>query len=168
MKYSYIICALLVFCTPCLGSALFEDNAVLEVTLNGPVNRLIKHKADEKAFPFLLKADGSEMQIMASVRGNSRKKVCRFPPVKLDFDDSANHDGPFAGQTSLKLVTHCSESQKSQDNLLEEYAAYRIFLLFSDAAYRVRLLKINYEDTGDKFSTCLLYTSDAADEYNPV
>ena len=90
---------------------------------------------------------------MASVRGNSRKKVCRFPPVRLDFDNSANQAGTFAGQRSLKLVTHCTQSQNSQDNLLEEYAAYRIFQLFSDAAYRVRLLKINYEDTGDKYST---------------
>jgi hypothetical protein len=125
----------------------------LEVTLSGPLNSVFKNKDDEEAFPFTLKANGKETPIIVSVRGNSRKRVCSFPPIKLDFDKSTDQDGPFAGQKSLKLVTHCNKSKLAQDNLLEEYAAYRFFSLISDAAYRVRLLKIKYEDTEQKQST---------------
>ena len=58
---------------------------------------------------------------------------------------------PFAGQDKLKLVTHCRSDQSHyENNTLDEYTAYRIFNLLSDKSYRVRLLRIHYEDTDDK------------------
>jgi hypothetical protein len=52
----------------------------------------------------------------------------------------------FEGQQTLKLVTDCRNDNERSANVLEEYAAYRIFNLLSDYSYRVRLLRISYED----------------------
>lgn len=136
-----------------MATDLFEDNTTIEVTMTGPLSSLFRHKQDEQAFPFILKVDGKEVPVMASARGNSRKRVCHFPPIKLEFDQSAGDDNIFSGQHSLKLVTHCNKSKSAQDDLIEEFIAYRIFNLLSDASYRVRLLNITYIDTENKHST---------------
>jgi hypothetical protein len=47
----------------------------------------------------------------------------------------------------LKVVTHCNEKTRDAGNVYNEYLAYRIFNLLSDASYRVRLLRIKYVDT---------------------
>lgn len=52
----------------------------------------------------------------------------------------------FEGQDKLKLVTHCRNHDRGERDLLEEYAAYRIFNAISDKSYRVRLLRISYQD----------------------
>jgi len=54
---------------------------------------------------------------------------------------------PFAGQDKLKLVTRCKKGDRYENDVLEEYAAYRIFSLFSDVSYRVRLVHLTYTDT---------------------
>ncbi len=82
------------------------------------------------------------------IRGNSRNVICSFPPLRLNFSDQDTDATIFAGQTKLKLVTHCkSNSERSENNVLDEYLAYRIFNLISDVGYRVRLVRITYDDT---------------------
>lgn len=49
------------------------------------------------------------------------------------------------------MVTHCkSDNNRAERNVLDEYTAYRIFNLISDASYRVRLVRITYSDTDEK------------------
>lgn len=141
------------FCELSVATDLFEDDSVLQVTLTGPVKEVFRHKEDEKTLPFILEVDGKQHRIMVSTRGNSRKKACSFPPLKLQFETGLTEASIFFDQSALKLVTHCNKSKIAQDNLLEEYAAYRFFNLLSDASYRVRLLNINYIDTSGKNST---------------
>ncbi|MFP6808047.1 MAG: hypothetical protein VB957_12855 [Pseudomonadales bacterium] len=50
-------------------------------------------------------------------------------------------------------MTHCKNNKASEVNVLEEYAAYRIFNLISNHSYRVRLLNIRYIDTAKKSSS---------------
>ena len=137
----------------CMAGDLFDSDQILEISLTGPLEIVIEHKRDEEAFPFILGLDGGEHPVKVSVRGNSRKRVCKFPPLRLVFDGSASAKSVFYGQDKLKLVTHCNKSDKAQDNVLKEYAAYKFFTMLSAAAYRVRLLRINYVDTDNKRST---------------
>ena len=68
--------------------------------------------------------------------------------MRLRFPVEGTRQTVFAGQDKLKLVTHCKSNRpKSENNLLDEYTAYRLFNLISDAGYRVRLLRIYYDDT---------------------
>ena len=53
----------------------------------------------------------------------------------------------FAGLDKVKLVTHCHDTDRAQTNILDEYAAYKLFNVISDIGYKVQLVKINYIDT---------------------
>jgi hypothetical protein len=128
---------------------LFENEEVIDVTLSGPLTAMIEESKKGRKHPFRLRVGEEEMEIQARLRGKSRLRVCEFPPIRLVLDQSGQSASPFSGYDSLKLVTHCNPGESGEVNLLEEYAAYRIFALLSEASYRVRLLRINYQDTGN-------------------
>jgi hypothetical protein len=130
------------------ASSLFENDAVIDVELIGQVQSLIDNRQKADELPFILRADGVDHPVTVRVRGKSRLSVCHFPPYRLNFGKDNRAQTVFAGQEKLKLVTHCRNTDSGEINALEEYAAYRIFALLSDAAYRVRLLHITYTDTG--------------------
>ena len=132
------------------ASPLFDDNAVIDVELIGPIGSLVADKKDDTELPFVLIADGVEHHIKIRVRGNSRLRVCEFPPLRFNFSGSDTERSVFAGQDKLKLVTHCRNRAVAQTDALEEYAAYRIFNLISDVSYRTRLLRIRYMDTDER------------------
>jgi len=56
----------------------------------------------------------------------------------------------FDGQNKLKLVTHCHDWDTFEQNVLEEYLAYRIYNQLTDVSFRVHLVEITYLDTGGK------------------
>jgi hypothetical protein len=131
------------------ASPLFEDDEVIDVELTGPLSQLIDNKESREEYPFTLQTNGVTLELKARVRGKSRLRVCNFPPIRLNFEDAGDKPTVFAGQNKLKLVTHCGIGNATEKNLLAEYAAFRIFGLFSNAAYRVRLLRITYVDSGE-------------------
>jgi len=130
------------------ASTLFEDETPIEIELIGPVQTLVEQRKQPKPLPFTLRADGQDYAITARARGKSRLRVCGFPPIRIDIREEAAAGDLFAGLGKLKLVTQCRDQQSGDMNALEEYMAYRIFSLLSEAAYRVRLLRITYTDPG--------------------
>jgi len=129
------------------ASSLFEDEEVLDVELTGPLHTLVKQKDEREEFPFVLRVDGTDHNIKVRARGKSRLRVCDFPPLRLNFETGGMQETEFSGQDGLKVVTHCRNRDSGDQNVLEEYTAYRIFSLFSDVSYRVRLLRMTYRDT---------------------
>lgn len=129
------------------ASPLFEDDGILDVTLEGPVSKAINDTEHRREYPFSLVVNGSRLDIAVRVRGISRAQLCQFPPLRLDFSSSDTSATVFSGQRRLKLVTHCKKTASYEENVLEEYAAYRIFNVMSDVSFRVRLLRVRYIDT---------------------
>ena len=129
------------------ASPLFDDDAVLDVELRGPITALIDGKDDRAEFEFDLVTDGVPVELKVRARGNSRLRVCSFPPLRLNFSSRLTEDTVFSGQNHLKLVTHCTTRSSDSNNVLDEYLAYRIFNLVSDFSYRVRLLRLTYTDS---------------------
>jgi hypothetical protein len=126
---------------------LFEADAPVEVTLTGPFGSLFASARQPACLPFTLVAGGATQAVDIRVRGHSRVRVCEFPPLRLSFPTGADAISVFAGQDRLKLVTHCRNNDRSEQDLLEEYAAYRVLNVLTDLSYRVRLLHIRYQDT---------------------
>lgn len=145
--YRHACLLLLLVCGTGDAAALFEEDSILEVTLEGPFSTVFASKAERQESPFALTVDGHTLNLNARVRGISRLEVCRFPPLRLDFSTADAAGTIFAGQRRLKLVTHCKNSKEYEQNVLEEYAAYRLFNVLSDVSFRVRLLRIRYIDT---------------------
>ena len=129
---------------------LFDAEDVLSIELRGPLRATMNDTRNRGSREFVLTAGGREFKVSAKLRGNSRVRACRFRPLHLEFSATDTRNSIFEGQGKLKLVTHCRESDAYEQNVLEEYAAYRIFALLSDVALRTRLLKIRYIDTGKK------------------
>lgn len=139
-----------VLVSPLYAGSLFEDDSPLEIELTGPLWSLVKNKKERKEWPFRLRSETYELDLLLRARGNSRMRVCDFPPLRFNFIGSDTAGTVFEGQDKLKLVTRCRKNDRSEDDVLEEYAAYRIFGLFSDVSFRVRLVHITYKDTDDR------------------
>ena len=137
--------------SPTFGSSLFDESSILDITLSGPLSSLFKTKKDREELPFLLTVNDATIDVKVRLRGHSRTDACQFPPLRLNFTKKGPDGSVFEGEDKLKLVTHCRNgSERSQDTLLNEFTAYRIFNIISNRSYRVRLLRIHYEDTDGK------------------
>ena len=147
-----LVCSILAVCTTgqVIAAPLFETDSVLDVTLTGPIGSLFENKEDRTELPFELQAEGATHKIKVRLRGHSRLELCAFPPLRLNFHENQKMQTLFEDQDKLKLVTHCHNYDRGEQDLLEEFLAYRIFNVISDKSYRVRLLRINYEDTDEK------------------
>jgi hypothetical protein len=91
-----------------------------------------------------------------NVRGNFRKdrNNCDFPPLCLNFSDTNVINTIFEGQEKIKLVTHCrSRLDLYEQNVLKEYLAYRLYNLFTEESYFVRLVHLTYADVKGKVDT---------------
>jgi hypothetical protein len=126
---------------------LFAGDVVLEVELRGPVAKTVRDKRDPSERAFVIAAEGGEWPVQVRTRGKSRRTFCTFPPLRLNFGAVDTREGPFAGLKVVKLVTHCADNPANDDNLLEEYLAYRMLNLLTEHSHRVRLLRIRYVDT---------------------
>ena len=151
-RSAQILFALVLLVLACRASAttLFEDDAILDIELTGPFSTLIEEKKGREELPFVLRSEGVEHQIKVRVRGNSRVRVCDAPPLRLNFVKRKTEGTVFAGQNKLKLVTHCHASDRAQANILQEYSAYKMFNVISDVGYKVRLVKVKYQDTENR------------------
>lgn len=146
VRLTAILAALLAL-PPLAAAPLFEDAAVIDANLEGPLADLTSDPDSRDQLPFTLRAGGNEHTIKVRLRGNSRLRACDFPPLRLNFRKGEVDGTLFAGQDKLKLVVPCRDSQRAEKDLVEEYAVYRMFNLLTPASYRARLLKTTFTDT---------------------
>jgi len=94
--------------------------------------------------------EGGDLEIPLEVRTRGRyrlqKDICSFPPLRLNFKEDLVLGSTFDGQDKLKLVTYCHDRDSFEQNVLEEYLAYRIYNQITEASFRVRLAEITYLD----------------------
>lgn len=143
---------ILAYCCPVAAAPLFDGAAVVDAELRGPVATLMQDREVRDELPFELTAAGATHRIDVRIRGNSRLRMCEFYPLRLDFDKTAATGSPFDGLDKMKLVTHCRNNDRAEQDVLEEYLAYRIFNAITDISYRVRLLRLDYIDSDGKLA----------------
>ena len=83
-------------------------------------------------------------------RGNSRKKICYPPPIKIKFKKKqllAN--GLDTTSNIYKLVLQCKSPTGFSQMILKEYLAYRIFNCLTPASFRVHLVQVVLADEND-------------------
>jgi hypothetical protein len=125
---------------------MFAQDQPLTLSLSGPFSQLFSDREGSEYRSFELGFDGAVQQVSIRLRGNSRRRVCDFPPLRLDFSDATAEQAGFPGQGRLKLVTHCRNHPRGEQDLLEEFLAYRILNVLTDFSLRVRLLHLTYLD----------------------
>ncbi|WP_396636079.1 hypothetical protein [Maribacter sp. R77961] len=83
-------------------------------------------------------------------RGNFRRANCYFPPLKIYLKKSLVEGSLFQGHKQLKLVLPCLLQNRSNDDIVKEYLAYKIYEQLSEVHFKTRLVSIEYIDNRDK------------------
>ena len=132
---------------------VFASDEVLEVTLTAPFTTITKTRSEEEELPGTFTVGEKDYEVAVRARGRFRrdKKICDFPPLRLNFKKSETQDTPLQGLDKVKLVTHCQDRQSRYDQfVIREYLAYRILNILTDDSFGARLLRISYVDSEGK------------------
>jgi len=134
---------------------IFEDDKLLEITLKYDITSFIRHKSKGEYLNaefciHLNENDSIIKNIRLKARGNFRKGHCFFPPIYLNFKTDPIKETELEGIKKIKLVTHCSTSKSYRRYILKEFLVYKLYNILSENSFRVKLVNINYIDTGKK------------------
>lgn len=134
---------------------LFENDDILELSLYFDVKAYTRKKPKDEYLKALLvyhisDTDSVSNKIKLKSRGAFRNEYCNFPPIKVNFKKATFKYDDVNEINTMKLVTHCNYSPKISQYILKEYLAYKLYNLVTDYSFRVRLVKINYINTGKK------------------
>jgi hypothetical protein len=137
---------------------LFATQEPLILTLEADFDQLKKDRdqeSEEREGSIILTGPGGEsvsVPIKVKTRGMFRlqKANCSFPPLRLDLPDEGLEGTDLEGQDRVKLVVHCVDNDNYEQNVLEEYLAYRIYNLFTEISFQVRLARVTYVDSKGK------------------
>ena len=140
---------------------LLTDN-IIRISLKFDMKEFIKtkHKGEyQKAQLSIYNLDSNlvEKEIRLRARGITRRSICYFPPIKLNFKETAFDDDTLNDINSLKMVTHCKNSDLYEQYLLKEFLVYRMYNLLTDSSFRVKLVHVDYIDSKDKMKPLTKY-----------
>lgn len=127
---------------------LFAASDPIHIAIQAPFAGLIRNRSSSPVQGTLTDPNGQALPVALSARGITRRSadVCEFPPIKVQFTTPPPANSLFAGQKSLKLVTHCRNSPSFQQYVLLEYSAYKMLNVLTPHSFRVRLANIDYRD----------------------
>jgi hypothetical protein len=127
---------------------LFTASDPVHLTITAPLPGLMRSRGKGSVTGTLTDPAGQALPVSFKLRGITRrtKETCDFPPLRVDFTAPPPASSLFAGQTHLKLVTHCRKSPDFDQYVLLEYAAYRMYNLLTPNSFRVRLANIDYRN----------------------
>jgi len=144
---------------------LFSNDWLIEATIEAPFDDIMHERSEdiepEGSFTYS-QPDGTQQQldIKVRIRGKfrARKDICDFAPLRLNFKKKQVDGTEFQGQDKLKLVTHCDNTGKKQDQfVLKEFLTYRFLAMLTDNSFRTRLLHITYVDSTGRSKTRTKY-----------
>jgi hypothetical protein len=87
--------------------------------------------------------------IQLAARGEFRRENCVMPSIMLNFK---NPTAPrLSNLKKVKLVSPCSPDNHSEQLVFIEYLIYKMYSLFTDMSFKVRLAKVEFRDANNKF-----------------
>ena len=138
---------------------LFAEDTPLQIDLHADYVSLFDDVSDKRTYhdaKFSVRNSScafDEMPIKLRTRGHFRlrKQTCNFPPLKFQFENDDAKGTVFQGQKKLKYVSHCQNFKAHyEQHTLEEYLIYKMYNVFTDYSYQVRLANVNFIDINGK------------------
>ncbi|MCB9284943.1 MAG: hypothetical protein H6563_12775 [Lewinellaceae bacterium] len=126
-----------------------SEHSIESVTLELDMGAVFEK--DSSDLPAVLKwrdenGETVSLPLEISVRGNDRREVCSFPPLKLE--PIASKELGITGK-DIKLVSHCVEGT-GEMLLLREYLAYQLYAALTEASFKTHLVRITYADSREE------------------
>lgn len=155
------LCAFALLAAPAPGAAtearLFDETAEIAVVLEFPVRQMLRERDARTLMPATLHYhDGAGRKISLPLqvrsRGQTRLRLCDFPPIRLEFDKAQTADTVFAGQRNLKLVTQCKADRKYRDYVRLEQRIYEAYGLLTPVSFRTRALAVTFVDSAERMT----------------
>lgn len=147
-----------------MGSHLFAQDAtvekslfdylskegVQEIIITADFDSIIDNKftSDYRDATLQVVGDTVVWDIKVRPRGKFRRRICGFPPLKLEFSKKDLKKKGLLKFDDLKLVTHCLDDPSAKNNILREHLAYELFHHLSPHGFRSQILKVTYVNTG--------------------
>jgi len=141
----------------------WQSKEVLQFHLKTDMKKFVKGKKEEEKQTALLKyvdKNGQEKKhtVKIRARGNMRKDICSFPPIKLYYpEDFLDSMGLNKRYNDYKLVLSCQSKSTYQDYVLKEFLIYKLYNLLTDLSYQVQLIQLTIEDSENKRKTIESY-----------
>jgi len=141
---------------------IYAVEAVMEITLEADFQDLIKRKSNDEYRDAVLKYQYNDSVLISrnlkiKPRGNMRKQICHFPPLKLNFPKKDVFIKELKDFDKIKMVGSCRKSKSYGQYLLAEYYVYKLYNILTEFSLRVRLLRVRYVDTSGRYKTDTRY-----------
>ncbi len=132
-------------------SPLFDGENSLSITLNYSKKDLLKFTNDStyiKSNISYTEKDGGIKNIDVEIRarGNYRRIHCYYLPLWIKINKAVSKGSIFEKDKKIKIVLPCLKSKKSNDNIVKEYLAYKIFECLSPYYFESKLIPIQLEE----------------------
>lgn len=92
------------------------------------------------------------LQIELRARGNTRRKICHFPPIRIKIKKSNSKNTLFAEDKSLKLVLPCQLANSFNGFIVKEYMCYKFYESITPYHFQTRLVNLTLTDVKDRKS----------------
>lgn len=132
-------------------------------------NALIRRKMSKEYRPGMLGfilTDGSAAKVDVQIRsrGNMRKQVCHFPPLRLKIPKKQLRNLGFSSYNDVKVVLQCRSGSREAEWLLKELLIYKLYECVSPVAMRTRLVQVQGIHAGKEKNNLLAFLLEYEDE----
>ncbi len=141
----------------------FQRAGILKMTIKTNTKQLVAKKYKEEWQPLSLVFDNTmgesvEWTAKTRARGNIRKQVCYYPPLKIKFKKKwlvkNEMDSSF---NDLKLVVGCKKGDFYGELVLKEYLIYQLYEALTNISFKTQLAEIKFIDTEETWKPFTTY-----------
>lgn len=128
-------------------SPLFKDEKLLKIDLRYSRDNILVNTNDSTYIKSNLsykKEDDTlkSIEIEIRARGNYRRSNCYYLPLMVKINKEVSQGTIFKEDKKLKVVLPCLNSSRSNDDVIKELIAYKIYQLISPYHFDTKLLSI--------------------------
>jgi len=139
-----------------------DDQSIIQGKLSSDFKFLRKNKMNTSYQPAVFtmygeNGDSLSLIVKIKARGEFRRQQCSFSPIRIKFKKDHFTNSTLKEHNKLKWVTHCQPGKGQTDKVIEEYLIYKAYAYLTEFSFRVRLMEIEYVDTGSKRSPGFYY-----------
>ena len=127
---------------------LFEGGEPIDLTIRAPLTRLMRQpRGAEGVSGSLQLPDGTAVPMSCNKYGISRLRECDLASLAITVRAADVEGSPFDGLEILRLVTPCRLRGNLDKYTMLEYLVYQSYALIADPALRVRLARVQFQDS---------------------
>ena len=132
----------------------FKTNQISKIQIKSDFDYLQSHKYIDTSYKskvyWKTKMKTVKIDTKVSARGRYRRRVCSFPPIKLNFSKKdLEREGIESAFDKYKLVTHCDTLPVFEGYVNREFLIYEIYKILSPYGLEVHPVELEYIYEGE-------------------